>query len=238
MTASTPARPEITEVWGLPENEISAALLAALPRHDAPAPWDCACSAVVWLDRSPHGRDALAPSLRGRRPLAVAGGLVQYESTPVGSYGEALAMVAGLDGVRPWASVPFMAVDSPASLVGGRTNWALPKSLAAFDGVPGIDRRVVARGADDTPHGGWTITATARPLGPALPVRAGVRLVQDFPGHGPRPCTMRSAGRIRPAVVTVEVRSSGPLPSLLRSGRRLGAIVEQARFTLGEPELG
>lgn len=229
-------RPELTGVWGLPENALSDALLATLPANLSAAPWDCVCSAVVWTERG--GRDAsaaLAAPLRGRRSLAVTGGLVQYESTPVGSYGEALALVAGLEGRRPWVSVPFMAVDSPASLVGGRTNWALPKSLASFEGVPGRDRSVTARGVDEVDHGDWEITTTARPLGPAVPVRTTVTMLQDFPGRGLGRCPMTASGRVRPAVVTVTVRSTGRLSTVLRGGRRPGAIVESSRFTLGEP---
>lgn len=229
-------RPEITGVWGLPENALGQALLATLPANLAPAPWDCVCSAVVWTERGgTAAAAALAGPLRGRRALAVTGGLVQYESTPVGEYGEALALVAGLEGRRPWVSVPFMAVDSPASLVGGRTNWALPKSLAAFEGTPGTDHRVVARGVDDVDHGDWEITASVRPIGPAVPVRTSVTMLQDFPDRGLGACPMTAAGRVRPALVTVTVRATGRLGTVLRGGRRLGAVVESARFTLGEP---
>lgn len=229
-------RPELTGVRGLPENLLSEALLATLPANLAPAPWDCVCSAVVWTERGGSAAAAsLAAPLRGRRALAVTGGLVQYESTPVGPYGEALALVAGLEGRRPWVSVPFMAVDSPASLVGGRTNWALPKSLAAFEGTPGHDRTVVARGVDDVAHGDWEITTSVRPLGPAVPVRTRVTMLQEFPGEGLGRCPMTASGRVRPALVTVTVRSSGRLGTVLRGGRRLGAVVESSRFTLGEP---
>ena len=41
-------------------------------------------------------------------------------------------MVASADGRRSWGNVAFMAVDSETSLVGGRTNWAMPKTLAQF----------------------------------------------------------------------------------------------------------
>ena len=96
-------------------------------------------------------------------------------------------------------------------------------------------RSVVARGVDDVPHGAWEITTTARPIGPPLPVRTRVAMLQEFPGTGPRNAPMSATGRVRPALVTVTVRSTGRLGTVLRGGRRLGAIVESARFTLGEP---
>lgn len=239
MSSTAPHdRPELTQVWGVPENALSSALLATLPAADAVdgAPWDCVCSAVVWLERGgSRAARSLAAGLRAGAGLGVVGGLVRYESTPVGSYDEALALVAGRTGVSPWVSVPFMAVDSPASLVGGRVNWALPKSLLSIDGVPGSAGRVSARGADDVPHGDWEIVTTTRPLGPALPVRTRATMRQDFPGRGIGACALEARGRVRPALVRVQVRATGRLGEVLRSGHRLGAVVESASFTLGAP---
>lgn len=236
MSPAPLARPELTGVHGVPENALSDALLAALPRDVPGAPWDCRCSAVVWLERGgARAARTLAPALRAGAGLGVVGGLVRYESTPVGAYDEALALVAGRTGLTPWVSVPFMAVDSPASLVGGRTNWALPKSLLEVDGVPGRAGPVRARGIDDVPHGDWELAATARPIGPSVPVRTRAEMRQVFPDGTVRSCTLRAQGRVRPALVTVEVRATGRLGEVLRSGRRLGALVESAAFTLGTP---
>jgi hypothetical protein len=43
------------------------------------------------------------------------------------------------------------------------------------------------------------------------------------------------SGRVRPAIVKVEVSSSATLPEWLRAGRHLGAVLQGATFTLGEP---
>ena len=63
------------------------------------------------------------------------GGMVRYLETPVGPYDEVLGMVGSRTGLRPWGSVAFMSVDSEPSLVGGRSNWAIPKTLGSFDGI-------------------------------------------------------------------------------------------------------
>ena len=62
------------------------------------------------------------------------GAFVHYLDTPVGPYAEVLASPAVLlrGGLLAAAHIPFIAVDSEASVRGGRENWALPKTLARF----------------------------------------------------------------------------------------------------------
>jgi hypothetical protein len=229
------SRPEITGVAGVPETAVSPALVARLPAAAAPAPWQAECEAVVWFHRaSQAAAAALAPGLRGR-PLVVVGGLVRYARTPVGAYDEVLGMVLSHAGPRPWAHVAFMAVDSEASLVGGRQNWAMPKTLARFDGLVGAGRTFTARGADQA---AWRVSATPRLLGPRLPVRARAETRQEFAGGRVGAARMTGRGRARPAVVTVDVASEGPLPAWLRPGRHLGAVLEQGSFSLGAPAFG
>lgn len=227
-------RTELTGVAGVPETAVSESLLERLPANDAPAPWECVCEAVVWFGRGGRAaREALPPALRGEGPgLAVVGGMVRYLETPVGPYDEVLGMVGSRTGVKPWGSVAFMSVDSEPSLVGGRSNWAMPKTLGAFDGATGSGRTMTASGADGTR---WRVSVTPRVIGPALPVRSVGLARQQFPGGVVGDSTLRAGGRVRPAVVTVEVDSDGPLSGWLRPGRHLGAVVERATFTLGEP---
>jgi hypothetical protein len=223
-------------VPGVPETRISQALLSTLPANVAPAPWSCVCDAVLWFGRGgPAATAALAPPLRrAARGLGVVGAMVRYRETPVGPYDEVLGMVGSHTGARPWGSVAFMAVDSGASLVGGRTNWAMPKTLAAFEGDPAPGSTVVARGDDEVR---WEVAASSRVLGPAVPVAAAGRARQVLPGGGIADCRLSARGRVRPALVTVEVVSDGPLASWLRPGRHLGLVVQDARFTLAEPSL-
>jgi hypothetical protein len=234
----TSTRPELTGVAGVPETALSEALLAGVPAQSAPAPWTAECRALLWLGRGgAAARAALPPALRGRaRGLGVVGALVRYLDTPVGAYDEVLGLVAaGGAGAPVWGSVAFMAVDSPTSLVGGRVNWAMPKTLADFDGDPAAGGRVTASAADSP---AWRVAATARPFGPAVPVRLRSTARQEFSGGRVGDSRLTGRGRVRLATVQVDVTSEGPLPGWLRPGRHLGAVVEHATFTLSEPRFG
>ena len=224
-------RTTVTGVVGVPETVLSGALLASLPRAVPAAPWTVECDAVLWTTRpGPRASRALPPRLRGSRVAAVVGAVVRYSATPVGPYAEVLGAVGGL-GVRgPWASVPFMAVDSPASLVAGRVSWGLPKTLAVVDGSPPAGA-VTAHGADDRR---WLVTATPHAAGPAVPVPGRVTLRQLAAGLVVT-TPVSATGRLRPAVVRVEVESDGPLAGWLRPGHHPGAVLTGLRLTLGEP---
>lgn len=222
------------DVSGVPETVLSRALVASLPENLAPAPWECRCSATVWLGRGGKAAAAALPGgLGGGAALATVGGLVRYTDTPVGGYDEVLGLVGSRSGPRPWGHVAFMAVDSPASLVGGRTNWAMPKTLARFDGEPGT--AMSATGTDETE---WSVTAVPRAVGPAVPIRAVGNARQRFADGRIGVSRLSFAGRVRPAVVRVDVSSAGTLSAWLRPGRHLGAVIEDATFTLGEPRFG
>jgi hypothetical protein len=203
--------------------------------NGAPAPWTCVCDAVLWLGRGGSAATgALAPALHGARSLAVVGAMVRYRETPVGPYDEVLGLVGSHTGLRPWGSVAFMAVDSRDSLVGGRINWALPKTLATFEGEVAAGSTFTARGADAVP---WQVTARSRVLGPSVPLGAAGVARQVFPEGGVGSSRLSARARVRAAVVTVDVASDGPLTSWLRSGRHPGLVVQDARFTLAEPSL-
>jgi len=226
-------RTEITGVPGVPETALSDELLARLPDNLAPAPWDARCSGLVWNGwGGSAARRALPPALRGSRALASVGGFVRYEYTPVGTYDEVFGMVASADGTKSWGNVAFMAVDSESSLVGGRTNWAMPKTLAQFDGSIGRGETISAW--SDGPVR-WRVEATAVRVGPRIKVRSKQPSRQEFPDGAVRDSPMVASAAIRPALVRVEVVSDGPLASWLRPGLHLGALIESAEFTLGEP---
>jgi hypothetical protein len=225
----TPA--DLLAVPGVAESALDDATAAGLPAEAPPAPWDCASTAIVWLARG--GRAALAVAgavVPGSgRALVVVGGMVSYRSTPVGEYREVFGAVGLRNGRRLDASIPFMAVDSRDSLVGGRSNWSLPKTLARFTGEPTAGRTMTAEG------NGWTVQITARPFGPSLPVRMAGRVVQRWPDDQVRSAVLTGRGRSRPALITVEVSSDGNLASWLRPGRHLGAILTDTTFTLPVP---
>ncbi|MDP7721930.1 acetoacetate decarboxylase family protein [Mycobacterium sp. TY814] len=226
-------RIELTGVRGVPESALSHALVATLPRNEAPAPWECRCSALLWLGRGGRAAAAaLPPALSGNPALVTLGAFVRYTDTPVGAYDEVLGIVGSRSGLRPWGNVAFMSVDSESSLVGGRTNWAMPKTLARFDGEL-ADGNLITGSSTSEPS--WTVSATPRVKGPALPLKVKGSARQQFADGRVGDSLLTFNGRIRPALVTVGVSSSGPLPTWLRPGLHLGAYVEEATFTLGEP---
>lgn len=229
------ARLELTGVPGVPETLILESLASRLPANLSEAPWECTCEAAVWLGRGGRAAAAaLAPAFDGSRALATVGGFVRYQDTPVGTYDEVLGLVASHSGVRPWGSVAFMAVDSETSLVGGRTNWGMPKTTAEFSGQVGNRQTIEGVGAGQV---SWRVTATTRVVGPRLPLRGALPARQQFPDRSVRSSILSARGTFRPAIVTVEVESDGPLATWMRPGRHLGAVVDSMTFSLGEPRL-
>ena len=217
----------VAEVRGIRGTELPAEVIARLPPTAPPAPWRLRGSALVWVGPAPD--DAGAALQRGitGRPLAVGGMFVSYEQTPVGPYEEIIAFVALR---RRWsvaAHIPFIAVDSAASVVGGRANWSLPKTLATFSGHPVRERAI--RGD----HDDWQVTAHAQALGPVLPAAWRFTLVQaravgyEERSHG------RARGRLRPALVQVRASGVRELTGWLHSGRYPGAIIERFDGELG-----
>lgn len=234
MATTDLPRPELTGVGGVPETVLSEALLATLPPDDSEAPWTVNCSAVLWAARPTREAAAsLPPALRGRRGLVVVGGVVRYLETPVGPYDEVFGMVTSGLGRQPVGTVTFMAVDSPRSLVGGRTHWAMPKTLASFQGSIAGGETVVATGQDSL---GWRVSARPRVLGPQVPVRGRAVTRQEFPGGVVGDSRLSGRGTARPALVEVEVESDGPLAGWLRPGKHLGVVADRVTFTLGVPE--
>lgn len=222
------ATDDIARVPGVSETTLDPTTRADLPATAPPAPWRCRCDALLWVARpTREARRALAPAVAGRgRPVAVIGGFVRYSHTPVGRYDEALAAVvsATRSGLR--ASIPFMAVDLPASLLGGRANWSLPKTLARFTGSLDDAPEMLAR----TPT--WSIRASARAMPAGLRVAAAGRLLQEWPDGLLRGARMHSRGHARPALVRVDVNSDGRLPRWVRPGRHPGAVLHDVKFTL------
>ncbi|WP_024794930.1 acetoacetate decarboxylase family protein [Tomitella biformata] len=227
-------RTEITGVPGVLETLLTQEVLDQLPLEAPGAPWECRGQAILWTARGGKAAaQALPPGLRQRTALAAVGGMVRYLDTPAGTYDEVLGAVAFREGRSIQGSVTFMAVDSAVSLVGGRVNWAMPKTLAEFDGSIASGTPMSATSATDTP---WRVKATPRVFGPSIPVAAAFTVQQQFPGGDVRPARLHARGRGRAAVVAVEVSAETGLSTWLRPGRRLGAVIDQMTFTLGSPD--
>ena len=98
-------RVELTGVRGVPESVLSQALVATLPRNEAPAPWQCRCSALLWLGRGGRAAAAaLPPALAGSPALATLGAFVRYADTPVGTYDECSASSVPVPACGPGAT--------------------------------------------------------------------------------------------------------------------------------------
>ncbi|HEY9565163.1 MAG TPA: acetoacetate decarboxylase family protein [Nocardioides sp.] len=228
---------DLLRVPGVPETALSDSVAAALPENLAPAPWSVRSSGTVWFTKAPEAAtDALPGALRaqGARATFVIGGFVRYEQTPVGAYDETFGVVGYRIGRKVSATVAFMAVDSPTSVVGGRANWAMPKALAEFEGSPRPGDTFTVAGENDL---GWRISATSGRTTPKIPVFSRARVVQEFPDGSLRGCRLKARGWARMTRTQVEVESASTLPDWLVPGRHPGATLEDIRFSLGVPEI-
>lgn len=222
---------DLLAVPGVAESHLDPSVAATLPESVAPAPWTCASAGVVWWSRARGvaGSSAATVAAGRGKPVVVIGGLISYASTPVGTYHEVFGGIGTRNGRGVEVSIPFMAVDSPASVVGGRSNWSLPKVLASFTGEPGRDWGLFASGE------GWTVRVTARPLLPRMSAKMKGLVVQRWPDGSVRTAMLDGRGKSRLALVNVDVTSSvGDLASWLRPGRHLGVITSSVEFTLPE----
>ena len=223
-------------VQGVTESKLADADAARLPQASAPAPWQTVLDAVVWFHRAaPGAAQRLPQALHDRRTLPVTiGALIRYRETPVGPYHEVLASPVLLTSPRgPEAAVPFIAVDSPASVHGGRENWALPKTLARFEwpAEPRGGFELDAEGA------GWSVDATVRPRARRLPFMATSRNRQVTPDN--QEITFDSSWRGRARLAHVELETRGPtLPGWLRSGRHPALLLDGARVRVGAAQPG
>ena len=221
----------LRRVPGVAEAELSADDLARLPDATPPPPWDMVIDAVLWVHRPGAGAgDALHPAIHGRRPVGLGiAGFVRYRDSPVGTYRELLASPTLVRGGLWRLHVPLIAVDHLASLHSGRAHWALPKMLAAFEGTPGADRDLEARGA------GWWVRAGVRPVGPTLPLLLRLSLAQAWPDGSVRSFPVTFKGRVRFARVDVAVDERASFASWLRSGRHTAMLLTATRMRLAHP---
>lgn len=224
----------LVDIPGVPESALSAGLAGQLPKTVPGPPWRCRMDAVVWCHRaSGAGADALPDTLRDRAavPLTV-GMMVRYRDTPVGPYMEVAASPYLLRGRFPQAiqaHVPFIAVDSLASLHGGRANWALPKARAEFSGYPAD--RIQLNGTGEE----WHVDVRPRARGPRFPVAAASGVTQVWADGSALSMWAWLAGLGRFARVETDVASTGPLARWLRPGPHPGVLITGARLAVGPP---
>lgn len=184
-----------------------------------PAPWRSTVDALLWVHpAAPSARDALPAQLAPRAGLPLTiGGLTFYRESPVGPYVELFGSPVMLHGRPLLTHVAFMAVDSHASVAGGRANWALPKILAAFDVRPAQPGSVTAHGD------GWELRVTATARARRLPFAMTVRCDQVWPEGEVRRFAVRMRGGAR--LARVDVAHGDPSIGWLSEGRHLGVLI-------------
>ncbi len=218
--------------WAAPESVLSPDL--TLPMATPAPPWRTRVRATVWWHRAtPEGVLALPPELRGRTgPALTVGATIRYEQSPVGPYEEVLAVPHLLAPSLPnllSVHVPFIAVDSLASVAGGRQHWALPKTYAVLERS---GDRVTATGD------GWRVEADPTPGGPRVPLLSVFHDTQLDP-TGLVHARSRLMGTGRYARVNVSVTSAttgeaGSIGAWLRPGHHPGLVL-RGRLTVGAP---
>jgi hypothetical protein len=195
--------------------------LIGTPPEIPPAPWRSSVDALLWLHPAAReARQVLPAQLAARAGIPVTiGGLISYRDGPVGPYREVFGAPVMLRGAPLLSHIPFMAVDSAASVAGGRGNWALPKELAEFDGDPGRPGVVTARGD------GWELRITTSARARRLPMTMTMRAAQVWADGEVRSFSVRMRGRAQLARVEVEYLAASPLGDWLVEGRHLGVLV-------------
>jgi len=210
-----------TTVPGLPESTLAPEHLSALPTDPPAAPWNVRARALIWLHRGPRPDfDWLGAAI----PLSLVC-FVEYLDTPVGPYREVLAGNLVRAGRTPRLQVPFIAVDSLASVAGGRVNWALPKTMATFD----LD---LAAGSARAEGPDWAVRVRPARDGGAraqrLPIRSRFSSVGPLGSYRTR---MRAGGR----VLRVHTEAEGPtLTGWLGRGSHL-AVSVTGRMQISPP---
>jgi hypothetical protein len=225
----------------VPESALPADLYARLSGGEGgaphPPPWSTRVQAVLWWHRATPTASAVLPEAMRGLPtwgLTVAAA-VRYLDTPVGAYSELFAspllLRPGSSGALPAITVPFIAVDSLTSVVGGRAGWALPKTIAEADWSGPGQVQLSGSSAVGDP---WSVAVETGSGGPPLPLAGFLPLVQPHPDGRRLRAMVRLVGRARP--VRVQVEASGPtLGDWLRTGTHPGIRVESGRMSITAP---
>ncbi|PYE14707.1 hypothetical protein DFR67_112169 [Williamsia limnetica] len=214
-------------MWSVAESDVDPGEVPV----SAPPPWPANVRATIWWHRSTDAAKDIGAQAAGNSESTIGitlGMVVDYLDSPVGPYREILASPVlrrpgGSLGRMPRISVPFIAVDSAASVHGGREHWQLPKVLAAFTGD------VLAGAGASGPE--WAVQTQSDARGPAFPIKGGIGFAQPSAG-GLAIAGSTLTGKARYARVTV--LSDGPtLTSWLKPGTHHGLQIVSGRMETG-----
>ncbi|HVS67377.1 MAG TPA: acetoacetate decarboxylase family protein [Mycobacteriales bacterium] len=221
----------VNDAIGLPETQLPPQLVPLLPDKVPPAPWRTQCRVITWVHAvAPAAIEAFPAPIKPAGVALVAWALVRYEHTPVGPYDEIAATLLPEGGLG-YGHIPFIAVDSYPSIVGGRANWLLPKSLARF--VWSEDSLSANITADAPAKPGWSVTLNATPSGEATTTAVPSNVQQVSASGTVRRFTGTMAGTMQGASVNVEGVAEGPLAALLVSGVHSGTLFTDCQFDVG-----
>jgi len=185
------------------------------------APWELAGECVVALVRPPLCRPPLPAGLHPMPgPLIVAA--ARFTESPVGRYLELSVAEPSRVGARVGLCVTLMVVDSPASRLGGRLNWGLPKELGTLRWLADGDERTLAWDDRD-------VVVRAVPSGPTVPMAAPVRSLQRR-ADGLVVVGGRVRGHARPARVEITAPDTDGLFGL--SGWHRGMVLTGLRMVV------
>ncbi|ORM25972.1 hypothetical protein [Williamsia sp. 1135] len=214
-------------MWSVAESDIDPGEVPV----SAPPPWPANVRATIWWHRSTQAAKDIGAQSAGDSESTIGitlGMVVDYLDSPVGPYREILASPVlrrpgGGLGALPRISVPFIAVDSAASVHGGREHWQLPKVMATFTGD------VLAGAGASGPE--WAVQTQSDGRGPAFPIKGGIGFAQPAAG-GLAIAGSKLTGKARYARVTV--LSDGPtLTSWLTAGTHHGLQIVSGRMETG-----
>lgn len=209
-------------MWSVAESDVDPGDVPV----SAPPPWPATVRATIWWHRSTDAANAIGA--QNSTINITVGMVVEYLDSPVGPYREILASPVlrrpgGGLGLLPRLAVPFIAVDSGASVHGGREHWQLPKVMASFTG------EVLSGSGAQGPE--WTVETQSDGRGPTFPIKGGLGFAQPA-GDELVIAGAKLTGKARYA--RVRVLSEGPtLSTWLRAGTHHGLQIVSGRMETG-----
>lgn len=219
MSTAAPADAVATRVSYPPEPwQLGGSMLMTLWRLPA---------ADVRREAGPYVPEGVRLSTAGRHALLFTA-FVRYTPGSVLSYDELLVAAPGTRGLSPVAVIPHIWVDSPASQVGGRALWGIPKGLAEFE--QDWQNPIVARASID----GRELASVRAAQGVRLPGwrRLPMPTAQRLDGHDAF-ADVQSLGRLHLGSAAWSFPDDSPLAFISRGRPVVTSVLRQMTIRFG-----